>query len=122
MHVIVHVCAYIIILSLPSLSPHPPPPPLSLSLSLSFPSIFRIIVIGEVTNLVANQSAQVFRFESVYNLSPELTSNVGDHYPVEFQLQSTACLTDAPTTATAGALSLKWSQFLSVFLFVLLPL
>ena len=98
-----------------SLFPPFPPPPTH---HPSFPSVFRIIVAGEVTNLVANLSAQVFRFDSVYNLSPELTLNVSDHYPVEFQLQSTASLTDAPTTATAGALALKWSHFLSIFLFV----
>ena len=60
----------------------------------------------------------MFRFDSAYNLSPELTLNISDHYPVEFQLQSIASPTDAPTTATAGVLALKWSQFLSVFLFV----
>ena len=54
----------------------------------------------------------MFRLDSAYNLSPELTLNVSDHYPVEFQLRLTVSLTDTPTTATAGALALKWSQFL----------
>ena len=70
----------------------------------------RIITAGEITNLVADQSAQVFRFDTAYSLSSQLTSNVSDHYPVEFELQS---------TANDEALALRWSQLLSVFLIVL---
>ena len=82
----------------------------------------RITIASEITNLVANQSAQVFRFDIAYSLSSQLTSNVSNHYPVGFQLQSMA---NGPVTVTYpgpdtdGALALRWSQLLSVFLIVL---
>ena len=41
----------------------------------------------------------MFRFDTAYSLSPELTMSVSDHYPVEFQLQSTAT---GETSATGG--------------------
>ena len=90
--------------------------------SLSLTHTHRIITAGEITNLVANQSAQVFKFDTAYSLSSQLTSDVSDHYPVEFQLQSTASgpvTVSFPGPGTDGALALRWSQLLSLFLIVL---
>ena len=67
------------------------------------------MIAGGISDLVAKQSARVYRFDTALNLSPTLTSNVSDHYPVEFQLQS---------PAVGGASTLNHSLFVSLSLSV----
>lgn len=46
----------------------------------------RIVVTNEVTETYVPDTATVFRFDQVFDLSPELTGKVSDHYPVQMRL------------------------------------
>ena len=69
----------------------------------------------------------MFRFDTAYmQFVNEFSTNIKRrrqwHYPVEFQLQSTASgpvTVSFPGPGTDGALALRWSQLLSLFLIVL---
>ena len=58
----------------------------------------RFVVAGSaLLSSVINGSANVFRFDSEYNLTSDEADDVSDHYPIELDLRLVGCKTQPPS-------------------------